>query len=118
MTPHYHSNGDITLVVDLKIQGLGTLQVNSIPDITSRSYVGTITVHDGEQSVIMGLLTEQELRSVQGFPILSSLPGLKNVLSSTSKERIHNQILIVITPHVVRKPFHDLGSSVFWNVGP
>jgi hypothetical protein len=117
-TPHYHSNGDITLVMDLKIQGLGTLQINSIPDITSRSYVGTITVHDGEQSVIMGLLSEQELRSVEGLPILSSLPVLKNVLSSTSKERIHNEILIVVTPHVVRKPFHDRGSSVFWNVAP
>src|SRR6476661_2070373 len=117
-TPHYHSNGDITLAMDLKIQGLGTQQINSIPDITSRSYVGTITVHDGEPSVITGLLSEQELRSVQGLPILSSLPLLKNVLSTTSKERIHNEILIVITPHVVRKPFHDRGSSVFWNVGP
>jgi general secretion pathway protein D len=75
-------------------------------------------VHDGEQSVITGLLSEQELRSIQGLPILSNLPGLKNVLSTTSKERIHNEILIVITPHIVRKPFHDRGSSVFWNVGP
>jgi hypothetical protein len=118
VTPHYHANGDITLAMDLKIEGLGTQQINSIPDITSRSYVGTITVHDGEQSVITGLLSEQELRSVEGLPILSNLPGLKNVLSSTSKERIHNEILIVVTPHVVRKPFHDRGSSVFWNVGP
>lgn len=117
-TPHYHSNGDVTLAIDLKIQGLGTQQINSIPDITSRSYVGTITVHDGEQSIITGLLSEQELRSVKGLPILSNLPGLRNVLSSASKERIHNEILIVITPHVVRKPFHDRGSSVFWNVGP
>jgi len=117
-TPHYHSNGDITLAMDLKVQGLGTLQINSIPDITSRSYVGTITVHDGDQSVIMGLISEQELRSMQGFPILSSLPGLKNALSINSKEHIHNELLIVITPHVVRKPFHDRGSSVFWNVGP
>jgi type II secretory pathway component GspD/PulD (secretin) len=117
-TPHYHSNGDITLAMDLQVQALGTLLVNSIPDITSRSYVGTITVHDGEQSVIMGMMSEQELRSIQGFPILSSLPGLKTVLGSNSKERIHNELLIVITPHVVRKPFHDMGSSVFWNVGP
>ncbi len=117
-TPHYHASGDITLAMDLKIEGLGTQQINSIPDITSRSYVGTITVHDGEPSVIMGLMSEQELRSIQGFPILSSLPGLKNVLSTNSKEHIHNELLIVITPHVVRKPFHDRGSSVFWNVGP
>jgi type II secretory pathway component GspD/PulD (secretin) len=66
----------------------------------------------------MGLVTEQELRSVQGFPLLSQLPGLKTFLSSTSKEKIHNELLFVITPHVVRKPFHDKGSSVFWNVAP
>lgn len=117
-TPHYHSNGDVTLVLDLKIDALGTLQVNSIPDITSRSYAGTITVHDGEQSVITGLLSEQELRSVQGLPLLSNLPGLNTFLGSSSKERIHNELLIVITPHVVRKPFHDKGSSVFWSMNP
>jgi Flp pilus assembly secretin CpaC len=117
-TPHYHSNGDITLAMDLKVQALGTLQINSIPDITSRSYVGTITVHDGEQSIIMGMMSEQELRSIQGFPVLSTLPGLRTVFGTNSKERIHNELLIVITPHVVRKPFHDRGSSVFWNVGP
>jgi general secretion pathway protein D len=117
-TPHYHSNGDVTLVVDLKIQGLGTLQVNNIPDITSRAYEGTITVHDGEASVIAGLISEQELKSTSGLPVLSMLPGLKTFLSSDSKEHIHNEFLLVITPHVVRKPFHDKGSSVFWTVTP
>ena len=117
-TPHYHSNGDVTLVTELQIQGLGTLNINNIPDITTRSYKGTITVHDGEQSIIMGLISEQELRSTQGFPVLSQIPGLKTLLSANSKERIHNELLIVITPHVVRKPFHDKGSSVFWTVTP
>jgi type II secretory pathway component GspD/PulD (secretin) len=117
-TPHYHSNGDITLLVDLKIQGLGTLQINSIPDITTRSYVGTVTVENGEPSMIMGMVTEQEIRSIQGLPILSQLPVLKTATSTNSKDHTHNELLIVITPHVVRKPFHDRGSSVFWNVAP
>ena len=117
-TPHYHSNGDITLILELQIQGLGTLQINSIPDITSRSYKGTITIQDGEPSLIMGTVSEQELRSTQGLPILSQLPGLKTLASTNSKDRIHNELLIVITPHVVRKPFHDKGSSVFWTVTP
>ena len=117
-TPHYHSNGDVTLVIDMKVQALGTLQVNNIPDITTRAYEGTITVHDGEPSGIMGLISEQELKSVSGLPILSMLPVLGSVLSVNSKERIHNELLLVITPHVVRKPFHDRGSSVFWTVTP
>lgn len=117
-TPHYHSDGDVTLVMDLQIQGLGTSQLNGIPDITKRSYNGTITVLDGEPSVMMGAISEQELRSTNGLPLLSQLPGLHNVLSHNSKERIHNEILIVVTPHVVRKPFHDKGSGVFWTMKP
>jgi general secretion pathway protein D len=117
-TPRYHSDGDVTLVLDLAIQGLGTLQLKSIPDITSRSYKGTITVQDGEPSVIMGAVTEQELRSIQGLPLLSNLPGLKTFASTNSKEHIHNELLIVVTPHVVRKPFRDKGSSVFWTLTP
>ena len=117
-TPHYHSNGDVTMAIELQIQGLGTLSINSIPDITTRSYKGTITVHDGEKSVIMGLLSDQELRSTQGLPLLRQIPGLKTFLSQNSKERIHNELLFVITPHVVRKPFHDKGSSVFWTIAP
>jgi pilus assembly protein CpaC len=108
----------VTLGVELKVQALGALQINNIPDITTRSYQGTITVHDGEQSVIMGSLSEQEIRSVQGLPILSMLPVLNSVLSTNSKERDYSEVLFVITPHVVRKPFRDKGSSVFWNVGP
>lgn len=117
-TPHYHSDGRITLLLDMSIQALGTQQVNSIPDILTRSYKGAITVDDGEASAIMGLVSEQELRSIQGLPILSQLPVLKTVFATNSKQRIHNEVLIVITPHVVRKPFHDQGSSVFWNLGP
>ncbi len=117
-TPHYHSNGDVTLVLDMAIQGLGTQQFNSIPDITTRGYKGTITIGDGEPSVIMGAITEQEVRSVRGLPLLSQVPGAQAILSNYSKEHTHNEVLIVITPHVVRKPFRDKGSSVFWNVTP
>lgn len=117
-TPHYHSNGDVTLLLDFAIQGLGTQQFNSIPDITSRSYAGTITVRDGEPSVIMGEVTEQELRSVRGLPLLSQVPGAQALLSNYSKEHIHNELLIVVTPHIIRKPFHDKGSSVLWSITP
>src|SRR5262249_45955124 len=53
-TPHYHSDGRVTLLLDLAIQALGGSQVNGIPDILTRSYKGAITVNDGEPSAIMG----------------------------------------------------------------
>jgi len=117
-TPKYHSNGEVTLKLDLKIAGLGTQQFNSIPDITTRSYEGSITVAGGESSIIMGSISEQELRSASGLPLLSQLPALRNAAASNSKQRVHNEILIMITPYVVRKPFHDKGTSVIWSMHP
>ncbi|HZD96433.1 MAG TPA: hypothetical protein VE133_19385, partial [Candidatus Sulfotelmatobacter sp.] len=85
-TPRYHSDGGVTLVLDLVIQGLGTLQINSIPDITSRTYKGTITMKDGEPSAIMGMISDQELRSTHGLPLLSQVPVAQMLLGSYSKE--------------------------------
>lgn len=119
-TPHYHADGRVTLLLDMAIQALGAQQINSIPDILTRSYKGSITVTDGEPSAIMGAVSDQELRSIQGLPILSQLPGLSTLFATNQnpQQRDHNEIMIIVTPHVVRKPFHDQGSSVFWNLGP
>jgi general secretion pathway protein D len=115
-TPHYHSNGDVTLGIDFQIQGLGAFQINNIPDITTRSYSGTITVRDGEPSVVMGAVTQQEIRSIRGLPMLTQLPALNTLLGNNSNEHIHDELLIVVTPHVISKPFHDRGSGVFWTL--
>src|SRR5262249_7503502 len=74
-TPHYHSDGRVTMLLEFSIQALGTQQLNSIPDILTRSYKGAITVADGESTAIMGLVSQQEIRSISGLPILSQLPG-------------------------------------------
>jgi general secretion pathway protein D len=116
VTPHYQAAGEIKLDFDLQIEGLGTASLNNIPELTSRSFKGNITAPAGEPSVLAGEVTEQELRSTNGYPAIGQVAGLSTVLNSNSKQRTHTQILIVVTPYVVRKPFHDKGTSAFWNV--
>jgi type II secretory pathway component GspD/PulD (secretin) len=115
-TPHYHSDGSIKLDLDFELLGLGTAQVNNIPDLTTRGFKGNITVADGESSVVMGAVTDQELRTTSGYPGIGQLPGFSSVLSTNTKDRAHNEIVLIITPHVIRKPFHDKGSSIFWTL--
>ncbi|HYX53576.1 MAG TPA: hypothetical protein VE783_08990 [Candidatus Limnocylindrales bacterium] len=115
-TPHYHSDGSIRLDLDFELLGIGTAQVNGIPDLTTRSFKGNITVTDGEPSVLMGAVTDQELKSTNGYPGIGQLPGFSTVLNSNTRDHSHNEIVIVVTPHVIRKPFHDKGSSVFWSL--
>lgn len=116
VTPHYHADGDVKLDFEMEIQGLGAISINSIPELTTRSFKGNITTVEGEPSVVMGLLTDSETKSTSGYPGIGQIPGLQAVLNTNDRDRAHTEIIVVVTPRVVRKPFHDKGASVFWNV--
>ena len=116
-TPHYLSGGSVKLDLDLEISGLGNVSFNGVPELTSRSFKGNITVRDGEPSVIAGLITDQEAHSTKGYPGIGLLPAASSVLNQNSSDRPHNEILIVITPHVVSRPFHNKGTDTLWDLG-
>jgi general secretion pathway protein D len=115
-TPHYHSDGTIRLDLDLEVLGLGALTFNQVPELTTRSFKGNITVREGEPSVVASLINDQELRSTKGYPGIGQLPVAKAVLNTNSSDRAHNEIILVVTPYVIRKPFHDRGSSALWTL--
>ncbi len=114
--PNYQAGGDIRMNFELQIEGLGTTSLNGIPELTHRSFKGDITVRAGEPSVIAGEISDQELRSARGYPGIGRVAGLRTVLSTNSNQHIHTQILLVVTPYVIRRPFHDKGTSVLWSV--
>jgi len=110
-TPHYHSGERVTLELELEIRGLGTQQLNGVPDITNREFKGTITVTDGEPAVIAGSVSDQENRSTKGYPALGQIPVLSAVLNNNSREHMRQELLIVVTPHVIRKAFHEAAAA-------
>lgn len=115
MKPHYQSTGEVRLDLELEIVGLGTASLNNVPELTTRSYHGNITVREGEPAVVMGEINDQELRATSGYPGLGQLPVVRGVVNTHANERIHAEILIVVTPQIVRKPFRDKGTSVVWS---
>ncbi|HWZ43581.1 MAG TPA: hypothetical protein VNW97_08880 [Candidatus Saccharimonadales bacterium] len=116
-TPHIHSGDELSLDLDLQMRGVGAAQLNGVPVITNRAYTGAITVKDGEPSVITGMVTSQSDRNGAGLPALGSVPALRSILTSQTKNRSSSQILIVITPHIVRRTYHKHGSGAYWNIG-
>jgi len=115
-TPLYHSGNEVTLKLDVSIQALGTGSINGVPELTTRSYQGNITVPEGEPAVLAGAISDQESHSTSGYPGIGQVPGLRAVLSTNSKEVTHTELLIVMTPHIIRKPIHERGTSTFWDV--
>lgn len=116
--PHYQSDDEVRLDFEFEVQGLGTASLNGIPELTTRSFKGNITAKAGEPAVITGQINEQETFATTGYPGISQVPVLQAILNNTSRDRTHNQLVIVVTPYVIRKPFHDRGSSVWWNAPP
>jgi general secretion pathway protein D len=116
--PHYLEDDSVKLDFELQIQGLGTASLNNVPELTNRSFKGNITARVGEPAVVAGEINEQELRSTRGYPGIGRLTPVQPVLNNNSRQITHSQILVVVTPYVVRKPFHDRGASIFWNLGP
>ena len=108
-TPHVHQDQSVTLKLDLKIQALGGASVNNIPILTSRQFTADLDLLDGESTLVSSNLSRQESRAISGLPGLSEIPGLR---STTNKEvqRSDTELIILITPHVVRQP-HRTGAS-------
>lgn len=117
--PHYQSSGGVKLDIELEIVGLGATAVNGIPELTTRNFKGNITARDGEASVVAGEIDDQELRATSGYPGIGQVPVLQGIINTNSnpQNRVHNQLVIMVTPHVVRKPFRDRGAAVIWNPG-
>jgi len=103
-TPSIHAGGDVTMKLELAIRSLGTQTVNGMPIINNREYNGTITVKDGESSVVTGLLTRMDALSLMGYPFLSQVPGLTYAASQHDKNATDDELMVVITPHIVRRP--------------
>jgi general secretion pathway protein D len=62
----------------------------------------TFTVKDGETVAIAGLIREQKDNSRQGIPVLSDIPLLGSLFSTTSKSQSRTELVVLITPHVIR----------------
>lgn len=102
-TPSIHADGDVTLKLELAIRSLGTQTNNGMPIINNKEYNGTITVKDGESSVVTGLLTRSDALSLSGYPFLGTVPGLTYAASEHNKNATDDELMVVITPHVVRR---------------
>ena len=99
--PLVNGNSDVSMDLELQFRALQSQSFNGVPVISNREYKGSISLKNGEPAVVAGAVTRSEQRSLNGIPGLGSVPGLNQVMTSNSKENDEDELLIVITPHVV-----------------
>jgi general secretion pathway protein D len=104
--PLIHSNSDVSLELEIELRTLGATGSNGIPIILNREYKGGIMLKEGEPAVIAGMISTSDSRSLSGLPLFSALPGFGLLTSQHTRQDEEDEVLILITPHIVRDAQH------------
>ena len=103
--PRVTYDGDIILKLALEISAKGPDQNvagQNLPSFFSRKVETRLRLRDGESNLLAGLLRENERKSLKGFPGISHVPILRELFASNDKEIVQTDIVMLLTPHIVR----------------
>jgi general secretion pathway protein D len=105
ITPHVHSDREVTLKMSLEISTVtGTQNIGGIdqPIIGQRRIEHESRLQDGEVNLVGGILEDTETNSLAGYPWLARIPILGYLFAQNNKNHTENEIVFAITPHIVR----------------
>jgi general secretion pathway protein D len=111
--PQIHGNSDVGLELEMQLRSLGTQTLNGVPVINNREFKGAMTLKDGEPAVVAGSVTRSEQRTLNGIPGFGEVPLLNKISATNTLQRDEDELLIVITPHVLTSGGSEAGAEVW-----
>jgi general secretion pathway protein D len=102
ITPRVHHDNDVTLALKLEVSAVGPLFQN-LPTFNNRTVTSVIRLRDGETNILAGLISDTERTTVTTIPGLGSIPILGRIFSRNRIEGQETDIVMTLTPHIVRK---------------
>lgn len=101
--PHITPDGSIQMTLDTKKDEPDfTRLVGGIPTIDTKQATTDVIIKDGETLVIGGIFKKTEQVSEGGVPLLSKIPILGWLFKKKRESEDTNELLIFITPRVVK----------------
>ena len=98
-------DGDILIDLNVESSAQGPDQNvagTNYPSFVTRKVGTRLRLRDGESNLLAGLLREDERSSCAGFPGAIHVPILKQVFSFNSSTRARSNLIMLLTPHIVR----------------
>jgi hypothetical protein len=83
--------------------------------INTRTINTVLTIYDGDSVIIGGLISDEDRSTIQKIPLIGDMPALGRLFSTESSEVIKKDILMSITPVVIRTQDIPAGISGFWS---
>jgi general secretion pathway protein D len=107
ITPRVHPNHEVSMKVMVEVSSVtGQSNIGGIqqPIISQRKIEHDIRLREGEASVLGGLIQKTDTRGLNGWPGLAHTPFLRYLFSEDTKQFEDDEILIILTPRIVRLP--------------
>ncbi len=120
ITPRIHAGREISMKLVLDVSAVTSyVSIGGIsqPVIGQRKIEHEIRLKDGEVNLIGGIMEDQQTRALTGIPGLAQIPILKYLFSQTNTEHQQDEIVFVITPHIIRGAEMPAGATDLLDVG-
>jgi general secretion pathway protein D len=104
VTPRINESGRVQLEIEQEVSAVVKTTTSNIdsPTIQQRRVRTTVVVNDGEVLALGGMIQEQASKTSSQIPLLGDVPGLGAVFSNRNNSVKKTELVILITPRVVR----------------
>jgi general secretion pathway protein D len=118
--PDIHLHDEIGIKVALEVSSLvSSVKTNNGSEayqIGTRNFNSSLRLRDGETQILAGLISDEDRATANRVPLLGDLPLLGRLFSSQNTNRKKTEIVLSITPRLVRnKQRSDLAAESFWS---
>lgn len=111
MTPTIHiseeEEGFVSLATNVTFETVQTLG-DDRPPVTRRHIENEVRIADGETVILGGLRKRAEEETREKIPFLGDIPWIGKLFGATRATDTNTEMLIFITPHIIRNPTDDL----------
>jgi general secretion pathway protein D len=105
VTPRVNTGGLVALDIAQEVSDVAAAATNTVtgsPTFNDQVFRTRVVVQDGQTVGMAGLIRDNVNEGNAGLPFLKDIPLVGTLFSTQSKSRVRTELLVLITPHVVR----------------
>ena len=107
VVPTINDDGTVTMKLTPEVSevvaAIKSAESSAIPQVNKTEVETSVTVKDGQTIVMAGLRKQDKVNTKKGIPGLMDIPFIGGAFSRTSDKLTNTEIVILITPHIVKK---------------
>ena len=109
VTPHVTKDGNIRLKIKATKDRPIQIPGSPIPGIDKKEAVSEVLIRDGDTAVLGGIFEAEDGDSDSGLPGLKNIPLLGWLFKTESKTNVKRELLIFLTPVVLKNQYREEG---------